>query len=232
MRLFRCFILLILAVFVLPVVVLAADVYKVGDRDSKIASAQQKLPLLGITTDRKDGLLTKSTSQAIKSFQRKYARDYKLRATGLLDDNTYRAILAEAGKKAKPEPNIRGSAKGMQIVKTASIYRGVPYRFGGVDNNGFDCSGYTMTVFAKHNITLPRLADVQFKEGIFVLKKDLQPGDLVFFTTYEKGASHVGIYAGSGRFWHASSSKGVMLSALDEEYWKKRYIGSRRVLSR
>lgn len=77
---------------------------------------------------------------------------------------------------------------------------------------------------------MPRSADVQVLEGIFVLQKDLKPGDLVFFSTYAPGASHVGIYAGSGKFWSASTSKGVVLSSLQDSYWKSRYYGARRVL--
>ncbi len=53
---------------------------------------------------------------------------------------------------------------------------------------------------------------------------------MVFFTTYAAGASHVGIYAGEGKFWHVSSSKGTMLSSMNDEYWKPRYYGARRVL--
>ena len=73
-------------------------------------------------------------------------------------------------------------------------------------------------------------ADLQYEKGLFVTMRQLKPGDLVFFTTYEPGASHVGIYAGNGLFWSATSSKGVRLCSLSEPYWRSRYYGAKRVL--
>ena len=227
MKLKRVLSIFLLLVFLLPQMALA-NVYKRGDTNDKIATAQKSLIVLGIKVDRTDGLFSKNTGSAIKKFQKKF-KEYKLQATGLLDDTTYKAIITEAKKKQGPAAE-QHSAKGSAIVKTASQYKGVPYKYGGMGEKGFDCSGYIQFVYKKHSVNLTRTADTQFKEGKFVLKKDLRQGDLVFFETYAKGASHVGIYAGSGKFWHASSSKGVMLSGLEEDYWKKRYIGSRRVL--
>lgn len=115
------------------------------------------------------------------------------------------------------------------IVKTAEKYLKTPYRFGGETPKGFDCSGFVKYVYGQHGIKLPRTADVQFQKGKRVDRTSLKPGDLVFFTTYAPGASHVGIYYGGGKFIHASSSRGVMISRLDENYWKPRYLGARRI---
>lgn len=122
--------------------------------------------------------------------------------------------------------NVSGDA----VVREASKYKGVRYVFGGTTPKGFDCSGYVQYVFKRLNAKLTRTADTQVKEGVFVTQRQLKPGDLVFFSTYEPGASHVGIYAGNGKFWNATSSRGIMLCGLHEDYWRTRYYGARRVL--
>lgn len=119
---------------------------------------------------------------------------------------------------------------GDAIVKEAAKYKGIKYVFGGTTPKGFDCSGYVQYVFKKHNANLTRTADTQAREGVFVTQRQLKPGDLVFFSTYEPGASHVGIYAGNGNFWSATSSRGIWLCGLHEDYWRTRYYGARRVL--
>lgn len=106
---------------------------------------------------------------------------------------------------------------------------GVPYVWGGTSPEGFDCSGFIHYTFLQNSITLPRTAATIYEKGTAVSKADLIPGDLVFFSTYTEGASHVGIYIGSGNFIHASSSKGVTISALSSSYYSERYIGAKRV---
>lgn len=116
------------------------------------------------------------------------------------------------------------------IIATAKDYIGVPYVFGGNTPRGFDCSGYLEYVFAKHGIDIPRTADEQYKLGKLVKSDDLKPGDLVFFTTYEPGASHCGIYLGNKNFIHASTSKGIRVDSLDSEYWAPRYYGGKHIV--
>lgn len=187
----------------------------------RLKVAQQKLQVLGLSDERPSGRMTEATSSALKSFQ----KQHKLKADGELNDATYHKLTWEAfAKEGIPK------VKGKEIVSRAAKYKGVPYVFGGTTTKGFDCSGYVQYVFKDCKAKLPRLADEQALQGIFVTQKQLRPGDLVFFTTYAPGASHVGIYAGDGQFWSASSSKGVILSSLKEEYWKQRYFGARRVL--
>lgn len=139
------------------------------------------------------------------------------------------ASLPPAALAAKPPPPPK-AATGEDIVATARKYIGVPYRYGGASPKGFDCSGYVMFVYDQHGKKLPRTADKQFEFGKKVKPHDLKPGDLVFFTTTEKGASHVGIYVGNGRFIHASSKRGVTISGLADYYYKPRYLGARRIL--
>lgn len=187
----------------------------------RLKVAQQKLQVLGFSDERPSGRMTEATSTALKSFQ----KQHRLKADGELNDATYQKLTWEAfAKEGIPK------VKGKEIVSRAAKYKGVPYVFGGTTTKGFDCSGYVQYVFKDCKAKLPRLADEQALQGIFVTQKQLRPGDLVFFTTYAAGASHVGIYAGDGQFWSASSSKGVMLSSLKDDYWKQRYYGARRVL--
>lgn len=121
----------------------------------------------------------------------------------------------------------RTSAIAQRLTKSALRFLGVPYVFGGTSSSGFDCSGYVQHIFGMLGIRIPRTADAQYYAGSGVRK--LRVGDLVFFQTYESGPSHVGIYLGRGRFVHASSSHGVMVSNLSDPYWANRYIGAKNL---
>ncbi len=116
-----------------------------------------------------------------------------------------------------------------QIVSKADKYIGVPYRWGGENSStGFDCSGLTSSVYRESGIMLPRTSNEQFGSGTFVLKKDLQRGDLVFFKTQGKRVSHVGIYTGNFRFVHAPGrGKTVCYQSLNSDYYKEHYAGAR-----
>ena len=198
------------------------SVYQVGDKGWKIKQAQQYLLKLGFDPDETDGRFTKSTRKALRKFQKKY----KLKETGNLDNATYEELKFQVEAK-----EYGGNVATTKILKTAAQYKGVRYVFGGTTPSGFDCSGYVQYVFAKNGIRLTRTADTQALEGKYVSRKALKPGDLVFFTTYEPGASHVGIYAGNNKFWNATSSRGVMLSDLTDSYWGPRYYTARRILT-
>jgi len=116
------------------------------------------------------------------------------------------------------------------LVGTALQLRGTPYRNGGGDPFGFDCSGFTQYVFAQYRIALPREVREQFRAGKAVEFGEVAPGDLIFFSTTESGASHVGIAVGSDEFVHAPSSTGVVrVERMSSSYWSQRYLGARRV---
>ena len=119
-----------------------------------------------------------------------------------------------------------------EIIRTAKKYLGVRYKFGGYSlKTGIDCSGYVKKIFGKFNIELPRTARAMYwNAGTKVSKSQLQVGDLVFFTTYAKFPSHVGIYMGNGQFIHASSgARKVSITSLNKKYYQKRYIGAKRI---
>jgi len=117
------------------------------------------------------------------------------------------------------------------VVATALTLRGVPYRNGGSQPpDGFDCSGLVQWVFAQHGTVLPRDVRQQFEAGQKIDADDVKPGDLVFFETVSKGASHVGIAIGGDEFVHAPSSRGVVrVERLSASYWSKRWVGARRL---
>ena len=129
---------------------------------------------------------------------------------------------------SRPEANAPGTNS--DVVRSAYAYRGVPYHWGGTSRSGFDCSGFTSYVYRNKGVALPHSASGQFGEGRKVSSGSMKPGDLVFFHTTRRGISHVGIYAGKGKFVHASSGGGhVRVDTLNSGYYKSRLVGARRV---
>lgn len=101
---------------------------------------------------------------------------------------------------------------------------------GGTDRSGVDCSGFVQRVYGDlFGIRLPRTTADQVHRGIDISDSQLRPGDLIFFLP-SRTLRHVGIYLGDGQFAHASKSNGVMISNIDEPYWRRAYWTARRVL--
>jgi cell wall-associated NlpC family hydrolase len=118
------------------------------------------------------------------------------------------------------------------VIDTALTLLGSPYLNGGSTPEGFDCSGFTQWVFAQHGISLPRETRDQFREGVTIDAAAIAAGDLVFFSTVARGASHVGIALDEDRFVHAPSSRGIVrVERRSSAYWKERYVGARRLTS-
>lgn len=116
------------------------------------------------------------------------------------------------------------------LRKEYSSWQGTPYRLGGENKKGIDCSALVQNIYRNSfNIKLPRSTKKQAETGFFIYKNNLKIADLVFFKTGWK-VRHVGIYLGDNQFLHASTSKGVMISSLDNIYWRTKYWQSRRVL--
>lgn len=116
------------------------------------------------------------------------------------------------------------------LISYANKFLGTRYVYGGTSASGFDCSGYVRHVYKQFGIDLHRTSSGMFGQGQSVAKADLQVGDLVFFKTTSAKVGHVGIYIGNGQFIHANTSKGVMVTKLnDPYYWGKRFVGAKRV---
>ena len=143
-----------------------------------------------------------------------------------------------AGAPGSPRPTPTAPAGGpakasgaYEVTGTALRLRGTPYRNGGTDPNGFDCSGFVKYVFEENGVSVPRTVTDQFRAGRKVDAQQLQVGDLVFFATVSPGASHVGIVIGGDEFVHAPSGAGeVRVERLSASYWSTRFVGARRVL--
>ena len=118
------------------------------------------------------------------------------------------------------------------LVLTAMGFLGVPYRRGGNSaETGFDCSGLVREIYGQTiGLMLPRRADQQAAATEIIEKKDLKPGDLVFFNTMRRTFSHVGVYIGEGKFIHAPRTGAhVRVESMQTSYWKRRFDGARRV---
>ncbi|EYB67182.1 hypothetical protein DEIPH_ctg050orf0032 [Deinococcus phoenicis] len=144
-----------------------------------------------------------------------------------------RPVTRPAAPAARPAQAAAPSRGGAFVRTAATRYLGIRYALGGTGGGGIDCSGFTMRVFQQMGINLPRTASGQWRVGHAVNSRNLQAGDLVFFNTTGRGASHVGVYVGSGMMANANSYQGrtVIEPLFSNPYWASRYIGARRVLS-
>lgn len=218
----------------------ASPTLRVNSHGHDVLLLQKKLKSVGYQITEIDGVFGKETERAVLAFQ----RDQEIKATGVVNNATWRALR---NAKSRPwgidiePPTATKSVAGGQavlpkgtvssLIATAKKYIGTPYVFGGTTPKGFDCSGYLQYIFAKHGINIPRTADAQYNLGKRAASlKELVPGDLVFFSTYEPGPSHCGLYLGNNKFIHASSSKGIRIDEMTDGYWQPRYIGGKHIV--
>ena len=206
--------------FCLSCAVTALASFQRGDDGQEVLSIQKRLVELNYSIKSIDGDFGPETENAVRSFQ----TDRGLEVDGIVGSATYRALMN------KEMPPNRSNSVARNVMRAAYSVIGTPYVFGGTTPYGFDCSGFTQYAFARAGVYIPRLADSQFYSGRQISMSQLRPGDLIFFTTYEAGASHVGIYVGNGNFIHAGTSTGVTVSSAFTGYWGTRYYGACRVL--
>lgn len=134
------------------------------------------------------------------------------------------APLVSAGREVKPPVPV-SDTRGRKAVSIALRYLGVPYRWAGASPGGFDCSGFVMYVYGRLGVALPHNGAMLWGRGRAVERRDLEPGDVVFFD----GLGHVGIFIGRGRFVHSPHSGDVVkISRLSESWYRSTYVGARR----
>ncbi len=138
-------------------------------------------------------------------------------------------VLVGCGSSKKTTTKISNKTK---IESQFRYFKGTPYKYGGSDKKGIDCSGFTKVVYKNaFKMELPRTTQEMSKLGRKISRKKLRPGDLVFFRPSRR-YRHVGIYIGENSFVHSSTSKGVIRSRLDNVYWKKKYRFAKRLLKK
>ena len=123
-------------------------------------------------------------------------------------------------------PPASGRFNADALMGTVNLYLGTPYKYGGNSMSGIDCSGFVQVVMRSAGIDVPRTSSAQYRQGRPIARPDV--GDLVFFKMRGSSVDHVGVYLGDRRFAHASSSSGVTIDSLDDDYYKARYLGARR----
>lgn len=246
-----------LSIFLLPIdstIAFASPTLSVNSKGADVAILQEKLQSIGYDISIIDGEFGNETKTAVEQFQ----HDNNLTVTGVVNNATWRALknakpvklrrsntssVGESDKslaaaqehfnngKLVPFGKILISRRQANaVLETGKKYIGVPYVFGGTTPRGFDCSGFLQYIFKENGILIPRLADEQYLLGKKAKTTELVAGDLVFFTTYEAGASHCGIYVGNGKFLHTSSSRGVRIDSLDNVYWAPRFYGAKKIV--
>jgi len=199
---------------------------KKGMYGDEVTKLQNKLREYGYYKDPVDGRFGANTLGAVIQFQ----MDAGLDADGVVGLSTWEVLKNFRGASSISRGRT-DTRKTQVLLSMARQYLGVPYVWAGRSPSGFDCSGFIYFVFDQMGYGLPRMADGQFEVGIPVSRNALQPGDLVFFSTYEPGPSHVGIYLGNEQFIHASSGAGyVTVTSMANPYHRDRYIGARRII--
>jgi cell wall-associated NlpC family hydrolase len=186
------------------------------ERESMLASIRDEIAELEAAEAARQARLEEQARQRVAAMvQQRHAQSL---------DTTSAAPEALSAPSAPSAPAPAAQYGG--VVGIAMQYLGVPYRWGGADPSGFDCSGFSMYVYGKVGVSLPHHAASQYGMGSPVSKSELAAGDLVFFN----GLGHMGIYIGGGQFIHAPHTGDVVkISSLSDSWYAATYVGARRL---
>lgn len=220
-----CLVGILIVLWASCALVAAQPLLRQGMSGDEVLQMQVKLKEFGYLEGNADGKFDARTRIAVVDFQ----LDSGLEPDGIFGENTKNALRQH--KVLAVNRGAIDSRRAAEVIAMAKKFLGVPYVWGGSSPGGFDCSGFIYYLYSKVGVNLPRMADGQFTVGHPVRRNELQPGDLVFFSTYEPGPSHCGVYIGNNQFIHASSGADeVTITPLSKAYYVERYIGARRVL--
>ncbi len=194
---------------------------------------KQQTILAQLSADERVALNATVTAQAKVSRIQKLIEQEALEAAYAAQEKSNPASGTSRGANSSGgvSGTVTASGGAQKILNFAAQFLGTPYVWGGTKPApGFDCSGYVQYVYRNSGISLSRVSEQQFLNGVSVSRSQILPGDLVFYSTYSSGASHVGIYIGSNTMIH-SSSGGVSYDDMTSSYWTTRFLGARRVLA-
>ncbi|PKA82509.1 cell wall-associated NlpC family hydrolase [Ulvibacter sp. MAR_2010_11] len=150
-----------------------------------------------------------------------------------------RANKREKSIVAKGKSNVIVSNENASVLESlidyAKSFEGTRYKFGGTTDKGMDCSGLVYTVFKEQDVLMPRISRDMASKGIEISLREVSAGDLVFFKTSSRSTiNHVGLVVeskgGEIFFIHSTTSRGVIISSMEEDYWKKAFVAVRRII--
>ncbi|UTR13220.1 NlpC/P60 family protein [Salipaludibacillus sp. LMS25] len=200
---------------------------KKGDQSDHVKELQISLQEANLYNGPIDGFFGQRTYEAVTVFQTQCG----IQVDGLAGQHTYTRLANEASNPVSSSEDKNRSLSSAavatdRLINDAKSLLGSPYVWGGTTPDGFDSSGFIHYVFRQNGIDLPRTHREYWDEGEPVSTP--KRGDIVFFETYQPGPSHAGIYLGNNQFIHTSSSKGVIITSMDNPYWNPKYIGAKR----
>jgi peptidoglycan hydrolase-like protein with peptidoglycan-binding domain len=201
---------------------MAMELMSYGSQGQAVYSLQEELANLGYDTGGIDGVFGPCTQNAVVEFQKKY----NLSVDGIVGPETM-SILERLNTASRGGYRRTSNYK---IVDIAKQYVGTPYIYGGTSPSGFDCSGLTSYVYNQIGYNIGRTAEDQFYNGRAVSLSDLQPGDLIFFSTSGGSPTHVAIYLGNNQLMHMSFSAQRACICDFSGWFRENYIGARRYL--